>query len=54
MIDIKQLILELEMHLEGQELLKHGLSQAEVNASFEFEYDFGSWDLERIATGEAN
>lgn len=43
MIDIAKLLLELEMQVERQELRKLGLSEEEIDASFEFEYDTGSW-----------
>jgi len=43
MIDIERLMLELEMQAERIELRKLGLTEEEIDATFEFEYDFGSW-----------
>ena len=43
MICIEKLLFELEMQVARQELIKSGLTEEEVDASFEFEYDFGSW-----------
>lgn len=42
-MDIRKLMLELEMQAEREELRKRGLTEEEIDACFEFEFDFGSW-----------